>query len=164
MIMDKDRTPLLRRVAGRRRATGNSSEMRQAFWATCSCLMVTFSENGTGLRASLRTSHRTLHCGSIPSFALLWGTQLTLLELISTPLLFYPFILGSDLPFPDRVLPSGFRNWISGKKNPRMLEFQERFQDAKKNSSVMNQWHHHGRSGEFIWFCLSCNVIVSQNP
>lgn len=113
------------------------------------------------LRVALRPSHRTCHCGSIPSFVSLQDTRLTLLELIHLSLLFYPFILGSDLPLPDRILPSGFRNWISGKKNPKMLEFQERVQDAKKNSSVMSQWHHDGRSGENICFCLSRNITKS---
>lgn len=45
-----------------------------------------------------------------------------------------------------------------------MLEFQERFQDAKKNSSVMSQWHHNGRSGKEIRFCLSHNLIGSETP
>lgn len=117
-----------------------------------------FSEARMGLTVALRPSHRTGPCGSMPSFVSLWDTRLALLE---PPLLFYPFILGSDLPLPDRILPSGFRNWISGKKNPRMLEFQERVQDAKKNSSVMKPWHHGGRSGEYIWSCLSRNITKS---
>lgn len=120
-----------------------------------------FSEARMGLTVALRLSHRTGPCGSMPSFVSLWDTRLALLELIHSPLLFYPFILGSDLPLPDRILPSGFRNWISGKKNPRMLESQERVQDAKKNSSVMKPWHHGGRSGEYIWCCLSCNITKS---
>lgn len=120
-----------------------------------------FSEARMSLRVALRPSHRTRHCGSIASFVSLQDIQLTLLELIHLPLLFYPFILGSDLSLPDRILPSCFRNWISGKKNPRMLEFQERFQNAKKNSSVMSQWHDDGSSGENIWLCLSRNITKS---
>lgn len=160
----EDRTPWLRRVVGRGQAIGNSSEIRQTLWATCSCLVVTSQRIGwaSGWLWGQITGHFTV----APYQALLsyWGTRWILLELISSTLLFYPFILGSDLPLPERVLPSGFRNGISGKKNPRMLEFQERFQDAKKNSSAMNQWHHDGRSGEYIWFCLSQNLMVSQNP
>ena len=45
-----------------------------------------------------------------------------------------------------------------------MLEFQERFQGAKKNSSVMSQCHQNGRSGNEIRFCLSHNLIGSETP
>ena len=79
-----------------------------------------------------------------------------------SPLPVHSLIIGSDLPPPDGVLPSGYRNWISGKRNSRMLEFQERFQDAKKNSSVMSRWHHNGRSGNEIRFCLSHSLIGSE--
>lgn len=46
VIMDKDRTPRLRRGGGRGRAIGKSPEIRQALWATCSCLMVTSQRRG----------------------------------------------------------------------------------------------------------------------
>lgn len=85
--------------------------------------------------------------GSASSFAnigYMMNTAGTQVSLFYFTLLF----LSSDLSPPDVILPSGYRNWISGKRNSRMLEFQECFQDAKKNSSVMSQWHHDGRSGK----------------
>lgn len=49
-----------------------------------SCLVVTSQGDRMGLRVALRTSHRALHCGSTSSFALLWDTQLTPLQLTLT--------------------------------------------------------------------------------
>lgn len=46
VLMGRGRTPRLRRVGGRGGPTGNSPEIRQALWATCSCLMVTSQRLG----------------------------------------------------------------------------------------------------------------------
>lgn len=156
MIRDKDRISELKRMTGRGPRVWGRKKHKSVFGNKMSlagypphCLIVSSLGVGLGLSVASRREQEGAFCpcGLSIEGCKYWMHDKHCWNSIS-PLPFFSFILSSDLLPPDGVLPSGYRNWIRGKRNSRMLEFQERFQDAKKNSSVMSRWHCDGRSGK----------------